>query len=63
MLDPKVVELTDRLIQTQFAERRQRLAGEVRAIGEELNSRGMFHSGVHLRSVVKTCRREIEIRG
>lgn len=63
MLDPKVVELTDGLIQSQFAERRQCLAGEVRAIGMELNSRGLFHSGEHVRRVVEICRREIETRG
>lgn len=63
MLDPKVVELTDGLIQAQFTERRQHLAGEVLAIGQELNSHGMFHSGEHVRRVVGICRREIEIRG
>jgi hypothetical protein len=63
MFDPKFVELTDGLIQSQFSERRQSLAGELRAIGEELNSRGMFHSSDHVRRVVEICRHEIETRG
>ncbi len=63
MLDPKVVELSDGIIQSKFAERRQQLAGEVQAIGMELNARGLFHSGDHVRRVVEICRREIETRG
>lgn len=63
MLGPNVINLTEGLIQSQFAERRQHLAGEVLAIGQELHSRGMFHSGDHLRRVVEICRREIETRG
>ena len=63
MLDPKVVELTDGIIQSQFAERRQYLARDVHAIGMELSARGLFNSGAHIRRVVETCRREIEARG
>ena len=63
MLDRKVVDLTDGLIQSQFAERRQRLAADLLAIAEQCNARGMFHSGDHIRRVVEICRREIEVRG
>lgn len=62
MLDPKVPELTDGLIQSQFAERRQRLVQELKALAMELNSRGLFHSGVHVQRAVEICRREIETR-
>lgn len=63
MLDPKVVELTDGLIQSQFAERRKHLAEELRTVAEQCNARGMFHSGDHIRRVVEICRREIKTRG
>lgn len=63
MLDRKVVELTDGLIQSQFAERRKRLADELLAVAEQCNARRMFHSGDHVRRVVEICQREIEVRG
>lgn len=63
MLDPIVVELTDSIIQSQFAERRQQLAKDVQAIGMELSARGLFNSGAHVQRVIEICRREIETRG
>lgn len=62
MLDSKVVELTDRLIQTQFAERRQQLANEILSTAQLLNSRGLLNSGAHIQKVIEICRHEVEIR-
>lgn len=63
MLDSKVAELTDRFIQTQFAERRQQLAHELLSTAQLSNSRGLLHSGMHLQKVTEICRHEVEIRG
>jgi hypothetical protein len=62
MLDPKVVELTDRLIQTQYAERRQQLACEIHSAAQQFNSRGTLHSSMHLQKVTEICHHEVEIR-
>lgn len=63
MLDRKVVELTDGLIQTQFAERRKRLPEELRAAAEQHNARGILNSSIHLERALQICRSEIETRG
>jgi hypothetical protein len=60
MLDRKVLELTDGLIQTQFDERRKRLPEELRTAAMHHNARGS--SGAHLQQNVAICRHEIEIR-
>jgi hypothetical protein len=59
MLDPKVVEITNGLIQTQFAERRQRLPEGLRAASQRA---AIGNSGMHVRQAVEICRREVEIR-
>lgn len=63
MFDRKVVELTDALIQSQFTERRQRLAADLLAVAEQFNARGALNSSIHVQRVVTVCRQEIEIRG
>lgn len=62
MLDSKVIDLTDSLIQAQFTERRQYLSRELVKIANQLNSRGLFHSGAHIQRVVELCRHEVDIR-
>lgn len=62
MLDSKVIDLTDRLIQIQFAERRQQLQGELLNAAGQFNARGTLNSSMHLQRVTEICRREIEIR-
>ena len=42
MLNSKVAELTDGLIQTQFTERRQLLQEEFLRVAQELNGRGNY---------------------
>ena len=62
MLDSKVVELTDGLIQTQFAERRLRLQEELRSASQEFNARNTLFSSMHVLRVAEVCRREVETR-
>lgn len=63
MLDRKVIELTDGIVQTQFAERRQRLPEELGAVAQQCSARGLLNSGHHVQRVLEICRREIETRG
>jgi hypothetical protein len=62
MLDSKVIDLTDRLIQVQFAERRQQLHGELLNAAGQFSARGTLNSSMHLQRVTEICRHEIEIR-
>ncbi len=62
MLDSKVAELTDGLIQTQFTERRQLLQEEFLRVAQELTGRGNLHTSAHVLRVAEVCRREMEIR-
>ena len=62
MLDSKVLELTDGLIQTQFAERRQRLQEEFVRAAQEFNASNRYSTSVHVQHVAEICRREVEIR-
>ena len=62
MLDPKVVDLTDRLIQTQFAERHKRLQEEFVRTAQEFNATNRYSTSVHVQHVAEICRREVEIR-
>jgi hypothetical protein len=63
MLDRKVVELTDGLIQWEFTQRRQCLTDELQAADEQFNARGALNSSMHVQRVVAVCRQEIEARG
>jgi len=62
MLDPRVAEITERLIATQFVERRQELSRQLLTTGNHFNSRGTFHSSMHLQAVANLCFQEIDIR-
>jgi hypothetical protein len=62
MHDSKVVELTDRLIQTQFAERRKNLSRELVMADSQFASRGVFDSSMYLQKVTDLCTHEVEIR-
>mgnify|MGYP001572399059 CR=1 FL=1 len=63
MLDSTVAELTDRLIQSQLAERRKQLQQELIAISRRLSANGLLRSGAHIQQVTEACRHEIETRG
>ncbi len=62
MLDSNAIDLSDRLIQTQFAERRQQLQQELLKAAQQFNARGALNSSMHLQRVTEICRHEIEIR-
>lgn len=62
MLTPKVIELTNQLIQVQFDERRQLLSNEILAVAEKLNARGLLYSSIRLDEVRKLCAHEVGIR-
>lgn len=62
MLDVQVRDLTDRLIQVDFNDRRTLLQRGVREIAERMNARGILHSSIHVDEVVLLCQEEVEIR-
>jgi hypothetical protein len=62
VLDHHVSDLVDRSIQVGFAERRKIFSQAVLDVGERMNSRGIFHSSIHLDQVIQLCEQEIELR-
>lgn len=62
MLEHQVTELTDRFIQVEFDERRKILKRAVLDVAERMNSRGLFHSSIHLDQGISACGQEIDVR-
>lgn len=62
MLDPKVAQVSDGLIEHTLIERRRMFSRDLQAIGAELNARGLFHSGVHLQKAMDLCVHELALR-
>lgn len=62
MLDPNAAKISDALIENELTERRQVLERELVTIAQELNARGLFHSGAHVQKAWDLCVRELHIR-
>jgi hypothetical protein len=62
MLDPRVTELADKLIQIQFRERTEQLVRDIRRTADEMTLAGMGTSGPHVNAVFEICARDVELR-
>lgn len=62
MLDPKVIELVDRMVRVQFEERREQLQREIILVQNQATMHGAGRSGRVMVQVTDLCAHDIEIR-
>lgn len=62
MLEPKIVERTNRLIEVRIAEREQQLPSEIEQIKLQAGQSGNYNSGIMMLLIHGACSRELEIR-
>ena len=62
MLDSKVTELADKMIQLQFHERTEQLDRDLQRTADEMRMNGMGTSGPHITAVHAHCARNVELR-
>jgi len=62
MLDPKIIELADTMIQLQFHELTEQLAHDLEMTADEMTAHGMGTSGPHVKAAHGHCARNIELR-
>jgi len=62
MLDPKVSELADKMIQVEFREREKQLRREIDHAVSELSARGLGRSGAVVQKTYDLCAHDMETR-
>lgn len=62
MLDQDLSDRFSRLLDVRIAERAKQFPAELRQLGAQASSKGMFNSGYHASQVLQAHERELEIR-
>lgn len=62
MLDPKITELADRMIQFQFHELTEQLDGDLERTANQMTMDGLGRSGPHIKAACDLCAHDIELR-
>ncbi|MGO9267702.1 MAG: toll/interleukin-1 receptor domain-containing protein [Candidatus Binataceae bacterium] len=60
MLDPKVIDIAQRLIDSEYLARRQRFISFIQRVQSELAIKGLAHSGAMLEAVGDGCAQEVQ---